>query len=179
MRKLLFIFAAICWTISLSVHLAALICDYDVSIQFPLIWLLHIGIFVVWLPTVFILKNNTDLEELRRSGSLHPAKQIKFLKTTFQKKLTWMVTIAILGFVYAIINFLLFILSQPGTPEIKDGHYILQNHGQLIKNLTENEYYHYRANQTRGFSGHWIAFYGIAASVLFQQRDRSVRKPRS
>ena len=61
-------------------------------------------------------------------------------------------------------------ISQPGTPEIRDGQYILQNHGHLVKTVTESEYYHYLANQTRAFSGHWIMFYGIAAAVLFQTK---------
>jgi len=37
----------------------------------------------------------------------------------------------------------------------------------LLATLTEKEFHHYKANETRGFSGHWIAFYGIAMAVLF------------
>jgi len=62
---------------------------------------------------------------------------------------------------------MLFAISQSGVPDIKNEQYILQNHGQLIRILTEQEYHHYKANEVRGFSGHWIAFYGIAMAVLF------------
>ncbi len=168
MRKLFFVFAAIFWVISLSVHLAALICDYDASGSFPFVWLLHIGIFAVWLPTVFILRDDADFQELKKNSSFGVAKHIKFIKSIFKKRPTWMMVLAIFGFAYAFINFLLFAMSQPGTPGIRDGQYILQNHGQLIKTLTEAEYNHYLANVMRGFSGHWIAFYGMAAVALFQ-----------
>ena len=85
----------------------------------------------------------------------------------FSQTPPWLAKIAIAGFFYAFINFGLFMLSDKGTPEIKDGHYFLQNHGQITRQITEKEYYHYKAGNLRGFSGHWIAFYGIAAAILF------------
>lgn len=57
--------------------------------------------------------------------------------------------------------------SQPGSPEIQDGQYILQNHGKLIRTITEQEYHHYKANEVRGFSGHWLIFYGFSAALLY------------
>jgi hypothetical protein len=71
------------------------------------------------------------------------------------------------GFYYAIVNFLVFMFSDPGTPAIKDGQYYLHTHGQWIRNITEQEYHHYKAATIRGFSGHWVAFYGLAAAVLY------------
>jgi hypothetical protein len=57
--------------------------------------------------------------------------------------------------------------TQLYTPGIQNGQYILHNHGQFVRNLTEKEYHHYQANTLRGFSGHWIAFYGMAMAVLY------------
>jgi hypothetical protein len=162
MRKFLFYFAATGWTLGLIVHLTALIGDYDLSRPIPFIWVLHIGIFVVWLPTIWELRKNQELKDFKTR--LNP---VTFFKAMFKNTPTWLATIGIVGSIYAIINFKLFMASQPGVPDFRDGQYILHSHGQLIKTLTEQEYYHYLANQTRGFSGHWIAFYGIAAAVLF------------
>jgi hypothetical protein len=72
-----------------------------------------------------------------------------------------LLAIGVFGFFYAFINFLLAMIPMSGTPDIKDGHYILHNHGQLVRNLTESEYHSLKARMTRGFSGHWLAFYGI------------------
>jgi hypothetical protein len=165
-KKFLFFFALTGWTISLVVHFAALFADYDATRDFPFIWLLHIGIFIVWLAAVILLKKS-DLSQFRNSNPFDFAKQKLLVKTIFRNSPAWLTTIAVIGFFYAMINFMLFILSQQGTPDIVHGQYILQNHGQVIKTITEAEYNHYAANQTRGFSGHWILFYGLAMAILF------------
>jgi len=85
-----------------------------------------------------------------------------------------MVVIAAAGLFYAFVNFLLFMTMQNGTPAFKDGQYYLHNHGKLIRNITEQEYHHFKANLLRGFSGHWIAFYGIAAAVLYPFKQKPV-----
>ncbi|MEN2400167.1 hypothetical protein GKZ90_0010285 [Flavobacterium sp. MC2016-06] len=167
MKKFLFYFAFTGWCLGLIVHLLSL-ADIDVTEKAPFVWLLHIGIFVVWLPIVLDLKNNEELQAYQQSGILNRIKPMAFYKIVFKETPTWMAIIAIGGFFYAVINFMLFMFSQIGTPDIKNGQFILQNHGQLIKTLTEQEYHHYKANEVRGFSGHWIAFYGIATAFLYK-----------
>lgn len=167
MKKYLFYFALTGWTLGLIVHILSL-SDIDVTEKMPFVWLLHIGIFVVWLPVVLDLQKNEELKEYQQSGILKRMNPIGFYKIIFKDTPTWMSVIAILGFFYAFINFILFMFSQSGTPSIQDGHYVLQNHGQFIKNLTEQEFHHYKANEVRGFSGHWILFYGVATAVLYK-----------
>jgi len=167
MKKFLFYFALTGWTLGLTVHLLSL-ADIDVTEKAPFIWLLHIGIFIVWIPVVLDLKNNEELQAYKQSGMTNRMNPIEFYKIVFKETPTWMSIIAIGGFFYAFINFMFFMSSQSGTPDIKDGQYILQNHGQLIKTLTLQEYHHYKANEVRGFSGHWILFYGVATAVLFK-----------
>ncbi|MES2812013.1 MAG: hypothetical protein V4670_06040 [Bacteroidota bacterium] len=167
MKKYLFYFALTGWTLGLFVHVLSL-ADFDVTEKIPFVWLLHIGIFIVWLPVVLDLKNNEELQEYKQSGTVNRMNPIDFFKIVFKDTPTWMSVIAIGGFFYAFINFLLFMTSQGGTPEMRDGLYILHNHGQLIKTLTEQEYHHYKANELRGFSGHWILFYGIATAFLYK-----------
>jgi hypothetical protein len=60
-----------------------------------------------------------------------------------------MTIIAGIGFIYAFINFALFFFSQKGTTSIIDGQYILENHGEQIKTLTEQEYHHFKATELR------------------------------
>lgn len=167
MKKILFYFALTGWILGLLVHILSL-ADIDVTKTVPFVWLLHVGIFVVWLPVILDLRKNEELQEYQQSGMLNRMNPIKFFKIIFKETPTWLVIIVVAGFFYAIINFMLFLASQGGTPSIKDGQFILQNRGQLIKTLTEQEYNHYKANVIRGFSGHWILFYGVATAVLYK-----------
>lgn len=154
------------WTLGLIVHLLSL-ADFDITDKVPFIWVLHIGVFVVWFPTVLDLKKNEELKAYQQSRMLNKMNPFEFFKIILRQTPTWLTIIAVGGFFYAFINFMLFMTSQIGVPDIKDGQYILHNHGQLIKTLTEQEYHQYKANEVRGFSGHWLAFYGVAAAVLF------------
>jgi len=47
------------------------------------------------------------------------------------------------------------------------------DHGTLIRIITEKEFHHYQANEIRGFSGHWLIFYGFAAAVLYPFKNAS------
>jgi hypothetical protein len=163
MKKYLFYFAISCLTLALGVHLLSIV-GIDVNETFPFIWLLHIGIFIVWIPVIMETKKNKELQESKGSK----LKQSEFYNVLFNGAPNWMRMIAMGCFFYAILNFFLFTFSQGGTPSIKDGEYILQNHGTLIKTLTKEEYHHFKANEVRGFSGHWILFYGVATVALFR-----------
>jgi hypothetical protein len=167
MKKYLFYFALAGWVLGLTVHILSL-ANIDVTEKVPFVWLLHVGIFIVWLPVVFSLKENQKLKEHQQSGMSNRMNPFSSFKIIFRDTPTWLSIIAITGFFYAFINFILFMTSQEGTPSIKEGQYVLHNHGQIIKTISEQEYHHFKANEVRGFSGHWILFYGVAAAVLFK-----------
>lgn len=162
MKKYLFYLAVTGWILALLVHILSL-ADIDVKQTVPFVWLLHIGVFIVWIPVIFSLKENVEIKPMGKSMNA-----IGFYKIIFKETPTWMKVIAGAGFVYAFINFMLFAASPSGTPDIKDGQFILQNHGQVIRTITEYEYHHYKANVMRGFSGHWIFFYGVAIAALYK-----------
>ena len=88
-------------------------------------------------------------------------------------------------FVYAIVNFMLFMVAtEGGSPTIQDGKYLLLNHGELIREISLEEYSAFKANEVRGFSGHWLVFYYVAAACfLFWKPGNppvdSPRKPSS
>jgi len=166
MNKFLFYFAVTGWALVLLVHILSLI-DFDVTEQFPYVWLLGIGIFVVWLAAILKLKKNKKLKELKNADFRKRLNPLSSFKIFFENTPTWLTVIAIGGFFYAGINFFLFLHSVPGQAEIIGGLHVLQSHGHIIKTLTEQEYHHYQALTVRGFSGHWLAFYGIAAAILY------------
>jgi hypothetical protein len=178
MRKFLFYFAATGWTLGLTAHLLS-IADIDVQEKVPYIWILHIGIFIVWLPTIFDLRKNEDLKAYQKAGMLNSLNPFGVFKVIFKNTPNWLKMIAIIGFYYAFVNFvyLVFMTSSVGTPDIKDGQFTLQDHGQFIRTLTSREYHHYKAAEMRLFSGHWIAFYGLAMAVLYPVKKQSQELP--
>lgn len=171
MRKLFFVLSIIGWIITLGLHVTTLFLDCNISGQIPFIWLLIPGVFVVWVPTVFYMRNSLVFDEVRRTSPLEFAKHIKFVKKVLSRNP--LAIIAVMGFIHAIINFIIIFLIQPYTPKIKDGAYVLENHGQFLKLITEADYNHYSALQLLLFTGHGISFYGIATAVLFQKKDKT------
>jgi hypothetical protein len=70
--------------------------------------------------------------------------------------------------IYSSINFWLFkTISDEGSANIVDGVYVLQNHGSFVRELTELQYNEYKANNLRGFSGHWMLFYSMSMAILY------------
>lgn len=173
LKKIFFYLAVAGWVLSLTVHLLSVV-DIDAREQLPFIWLLHVGIFVVWIPSILELRKNKELAKAKETKlSSNEIQKILFKNIPRPVKL-----IGLIGFVYAIINFALFAFNQSGTPVIKNGEYSLESHGQFIKNITEQEYHHYKAMGIRGFSGHWIAFYGLAALFLYPfKKEAEVTDP--
>lgn len=163
MRKIFFCLAIIGWTLGLTVHLLSIV-DFDVSARFPFVWVLHLGIFVVFIPAILYHKKNKGLEHFWEFEKTDTPGSVEL---DLEHAPKWLQVIAWGGAFYAALNFVLFLISQDGSPTVKDGQFILENHGKLIKILTEQEYHHYLANQLRGFSGHWMAFYGFAAAALY------------
>lgn len=149
----IFIFLAF---LGLVVSLAAHISTYlgvDPEQSLPYIWLLHIGIFVVWLPALAV------------QGTLPRGADGKFKPFAYAPK--WMRWLTSAAFAYALINFAVFIfLVHTGSPSYEGGRYILQNHGKFVRQISEQEYHQYRAYEVRGFSGHWMLFYAAAMTML-------------
>ena len=174
MKITLFWFAVTGWLLGLLVHILSIF-GVDVQTKIPYIWLLHLGIFVVWIPTILTLRKNQGIRAFESSDPRKRMNPFGFFKALCEQAPVWMVVIAAAGLFYAFVNFLLFMTMQNGTPAFKDGQYYLHNHGKLIRNITEQEYHYIKASMLRGFSGHWIAFYGIAAAVLYPFRQKPGR----
>ncbi len=137
--------ALVGFLLALAVHVAALY-GIDVSSRLPFIWLLHVGIFIVFIPTVLSMEKTI--------GKKPSPKDI------FARLPRWVTGLGISLFAYTLINFMVFTTtSEGGTPVMENGKYLLENHGKLIRELSASEYKELMANVTRGFSGHWLLFY--------------------
>lgn len=135
------------FTAAFIVHVASLM-GVNVSESFPAIWGLHAGIFLVFFPFVFSSRK-----------VLGPKPTLAQIRAAFPM---WVVVLGGCIFAYALLNFALFATAtEAGNPSIADGKYVLLNHGKLIRDLTAVEYSALKANEIRGFSGHWLVFYFV------------------
>jgi hypothetical protein len=96
--------AAAGFVLSLAAHVMAL-----AGIKLPgggLVWLLHLGVFVVWFPAIVF--GNRKFKTLDRKAD--------WLKT-LEPCPAWMRRILKLAFAYAIVNFILFFGTTIGQPK--------------------------------------------------------------
>lgn len=156
MNRVFGLAALLGFSLSLIVHLCAL-SGIDVVARVPAVWLLHLGIFVVFFPFVISMRK-----------TLGPKPSFAHIRAAFPP---WIVMLGCALLAYTVVNFILFMAAtEGGNPSIEHGKYVLMSHGRLIRELTLPEYTHFWANQARGFSGHWLAFYFIPAAYFLFRR---------
>lgn len=159
------IFYFLAWAgflIGLAVHSSAVLGLHPSMSDF---WFLHIGIFVVFIPALMAQKH------LQKPGN-SPG--------TFQVDLAprWMRIGMGITLGYALINFAVFMyVTKGGSPEAREGTYVLSSHGKILRVISEVEYQNCRTWITRGFSGHWLLFYfwsmvGLRAKLEKDKSDR-------
>ena len=114
------------------------------------VFALHGGIFLFCIPMCVI-----EYSSLRE--------QTFFWKEFNKGKPAWVSSIIkILGLV-AMVHFGLFlVLSHAASPEILNGQFVLNDHGQIRKVLTEGEYLSLKGSELRIFATGWIFFYFVA-----------------
>lgn len=166
MKNILFYLALTVWVLSLVVHVSAFL-GRDVSMVFPKVWLLHLAVLLLAVFAVLEIRKDGLIIASFQMGNIPPFNPIKLLRLIFRNTPGWWIALTIAGFIYAMLNFVWFAISNHGTPGLRDGEHVLLNHGKVIKTITAAENLQYRALEIRGFSGHWIAFSGAVAAILF------------
>ena len=137
-RPFLWFFAALSLVglmLSLFAHIQALL-GHPMP---PLYWGLHVGIFVVWFPAVFVAQRRTG-KRARKD----------FWKIVLQGAPAWMRYATFAFLYYAVGNFLLFMANAPTK-------------GSDFNTPTS----------LRWFSGHWMAFYSAAFTILYAAANQS------
>jgi hypothetical protein len=87
----------------------------------------------------------------------------------------WVVPVIKLLGLFFIFHFILFLVqSHAASPQIEDGHYVLNNHGQIVKTLTQLEYFKLKAAELRMFAAGWIFFYFVPTMYWWFPRGRGV-----
>ena len=75
-------------------------------------------------------------------------------------------------FVLFLIVFVLFLtLSRAASPQIRDGQYVLDNHGQIVRLLSETEYVRLKEWELRMFALAWMGIYLQLAAYWWFPRN--------
>lgn len=158
MNRPLGLIAFVGFFLALLVHILTL-ASIDVSSQFPYVWSLHVGMFLVWIPFVLFERKRFRMQRIRLGeimSGLPP----------------WASFLVSVAFVYMILNFFLCAhVSGGGNADIVGGQYVLSSHGRILAHLTENEYHLHRAYEVRMFSGVWLTFYLIPGIYFLFWRE--------
>lgn len=126
------VLSALGLVLSLAAHIGALL---GLNVPGPAM-LLHVGIFIVWIPAV-ITSNFSLTKKYNRKD---------FWRVVLRGAPKWMQYMTYGFFVYAFINFFIFIFIAPSNPSSVSGT---------------------PPSVIRGFSGHWMAFYSAALAILY------------
>lgn len=119
---------------------------------------LHVGVFVLPLPMYAV--------------EYSKVKQRTFFWKGFARGMPkWVVPgIKLLG-LFFVVHFVLFLTqSHASAPEIKDGQYVLNDHGRTVKTLTQSEYYTLKGAELRLFATGWMFFYFVPAAYWWFPR---------
>ena len=80
----------------------------------------------------------------------------------------WVLGACMVTVFYAVASFaVLSALASEGCPVEENGSYHLEDHGEVVRELTKEEYQHLEALKVRGFSGLWILF-SVLPVVFFK-----------
>lgn len=138
---------------SVAIHVASFF--FNITDRFPTIFWLHIVILPIFLFAMVVSRS-----------------QWRERPTTWRKALPyaprWLRILTVVCFIYAGVNFAIFMAyTLEGSPERRDdGTFIVENHGQFVREIDEAEYHRLQAFVARGFSGHWMLFYTVSAAML-------------
>jgi len=121
---------------------------------------LHIGIFVLLLPMYA-----AEYSSVRQ--------RTFFWKGFTQGMPKWIVpSIKLLSLFFAV-HFVLFLTqSHASAPEIKDGKYVLSDHGRIVRALTQSEYFRLKGAELRLFATGWMFFYFVPTAYWWFPRTR-------
>ncbi len=157
--------AAAVLAVSLVVHASTLL-GIDPQTKWPGVMFIHVAIFPPFLAAIYC-----SWRPGRPSGEGQ--------SQAFDRAPRWLRIMSGAFFVYALVNFALFmVLSQGGgVPDQRDGKYVLHSHGKVLRELSEAEYHQQRAYEVRGSASHWMMFACAALTLLWGTASRGREPP--
>jgi hypothetical protein len=143
---------------SVGVHVASFVPGAPVSVDRGVI--LHVAAMAL----CFVMIGHAAAAASRAKARGYDPKQ-------FEEELPGLVPTAVRAvvvvlFVYALVNFAVFMARNEGKPRIENGEHVLKYKSHFVRTLTAEEYELQRRWEVRGPSGHWM-FFTLIPTVYF------------
>jgi hypothetical protein len=150
-----------CLILSSAAHLSTFV-GINPQALFPQIWVLHLAIFIFFIPLASTSKKLGGPS----GGRLQFKENMKYAPSWAGKWIPFL-------FLYVFFNFFFtgLVLQKSGVPDIIDGRKVLHNHGKVIKVLSDEDYYKHQAYSVRLFSGHWLLFYYLITVMFYSHMN--------
>lgn len=158
MRKVLFYVACAGWLCSLLVNLYG-VAGIDLSVQYKYVFALHIGVFIVWLPAVFALRNNQELRQLK-TQPFAARSPFSVYRIILKGVPAWLIVLIGGRAIYGFVSFIYVNFCQEG---------LFSSVHKAVTFTTQQK----SVNTIRMFSAIWLLFYSMAAGILFPYKDIS------
>jgi hypothetical protein len=172
MNRFLFHLAVVLYAVSVAVHANTFIRIVPTN-SLPWIWVLHVGIFVVFIPGVLGIKKTTKIQKV---GLFDFYGNWRAQKEIFLDGIPIGLKVLIgASFIYAIVNFILAFGSfGHSTLSNQNGKRYIRESGKPEREITEAEFNDKMENVLRGFSGHWMLFYLVSACMLLKLSNQAL-----
>jgi hypothetical protein len=124
---------------------------------------LHVGVFMLLLPMYTVEYSSI--------------KERTFFWAGFAQGMPeWAVrSIKLLG-LFFIIHFVWFLVhSHAASPELKNGGFVLNSHGQIVKVLAQSDYLELNGEELRLFATGWLFFYFVPMMYWWFPKRQQVR----
>jgi hypothetical protein len=81
----------------------------------------------------------------------------------------WVLVLAIASFIFGMVNIGLMV-SDFGVAGIIDGKYVVHNHGQIVRELTEQEFNIEKSKELKAITAAHILFLGMGTGILYPRK---------
>ena len=159
--------------ISIIVHLSTYIGVYffkEYYFIFSVSYIIHALIFIPFFVMIFgtsFGKNKIEKITFLESFNLKIIFKRFFPNTDYEIGI-----VLLLMLIYVLINFYTSMsILVDGSPEIIDGRYVLNNHGEIVE-VDKSQYVKMCYTRVKAFSGHWIIF-SIIPYIYFRDKEKS------
>jgi hypothetical protein len=125
-------------------------------------FILHALIFIPFFSMIFSAR--TTHPNLEKGGFN------KLLLSRAPKKISLFFKIIL---IYVAINFVIGLFSlNEGHPEIGNGVYIIEDRGDYVRDISQQEYHALKRMELRMFSGHWLVFF-LVPTLYFRYTKKN------
>jgi len=132
----------------------------------PFLWCLCPLVFIVFIPSVLYAKKSRQANEDDYNDSFNLNSNSVSLLPFVEKAPISLLLILVTSFLITAISAIFMFTMESGTPEIINNQFVLQFRGQIVRKITEKEFYNLKLLDVRYSFGFILIFYAVCILVI-------------